>query len=113
MVLLRVGLPFAAEEAAAEAGAGLVGIVDFDGHEVGRVGVGKRLDQNIFDHAENCSRGTDAQGQSEDCDYGEARAFAQIPRGVTEILPDGEVHQTSLRPAYLGMIYAFLRKIVA
>jgi hypothetical protein len=47
--------------------------------------VGKRIEKNVVDHAEDNRGGTDAEGQSTDCNQGESPILAEIAEGVTKV----------------------------
>ena len=65
----------------------LFGVMDLDRNEVLRIGVGKRLHQDVLDDTEDGGRGADAQGKSNHRHNSEARAFPKVSSRVTEILP--------------------------
>jgi hypothetical protein len=51
--------------------------------------VGKRIDQDAVDDAEDGARRADAEGQREDGGEREARAAAEFTRGIAKIGDDG------------------------
>jgi hypothetical protein len=61
MVLLRVIQKLRRRKPTAPARIAPVGVVDFDRHEAIRIFVGKRLQQNVVNDAEDCSGSTDAK----------------------------------------------------
>src|ERR1700722_8792232 len=69
-------------------GVNIVGVVNFDGHEALGAGIWKRLDQNVFDDAEDCGGGADAKREGDDGNRGESGLFAQRARRVGKVAPE-------------------------
>ena len=71
-----------------------LGHVGLHGHQAVAFGVGKRLEQNAPDEAENGARGTDAEGEGGGCCQGPGRAPGERAAGETEVVCES-VHAVS------------------
>ena len=88
MIFLDVIEKFGRGIFGAAGGIDIVRVVNFDGHEAVGAGIRKRLDQNVFDDAENRRGCADAERERGDCDGGESGLFTQCAQSVGEIAPE-------------------------
>ena len=63
--------------------------------EAAAVAVGKGLEEDAVDDAEEGGGGSDAEGQGEDCGEGEAGGLAELAETVTDVLEE-RVHRNYL-----------------
>ena len=72
-------------------------------HQAVRVGVGKRVEQHRFHHAEHGGVGADAKGQGDDGDCGEAGRAPEQPQRIADVLEEAIHSRTCAHVADLAL----------
>ncbi len=65
---------------------GLFRLLGINPHDIGRVLVGKGMEEKRVDDAEDGGVGADAEGQGEDGDGREGRVAGKLPQRIAQIL---------------------------
>ena len=127
MILLYIIYKFRPAEPRSPAGLGPLRVVDLYGHESLCIRIGKRLHQDIVNHAENRRGSTNSEGQCNDRHHRKSRRLPKVPQRVADILPQRShscppargpyaplLHGGSLDPfmVRLQVMYAFFRSLV-
>jgi hypothetical protein len=88
MILLQILEELRYLKEVAATGPGTAHITDLEGDDPIRLCVGKRVEQDVLDHAEHSRGGTDAKRQCQHREAGKRRLTAEAAQSVPDVLPD-------------------------